>query len=738
MKKQRLIVPFAVVMFTFIPVSLFADQPIFSIAAFSENINDSINFPENSNGTDLLLHDVRTLTGGELDTEWEDSIYYFQPNEYEITRSWQLGPTDHWSAVRFTPIADFILQGVRFCAWNEYDNNTDSAEVYIYSDNDGNPGEALNGGNPVFNDLLPEWAGDRPDDMDENWQEVNFDDLDIDYIEFVQGEDFWIMYGPAPAGELNANNGWWNLAGHTLSRPVRRSKWSTVRDGDEDDWSNMTYNYYIVAEGNLAHYFDLQVQSIFNNENCFFFQSGTEIQFTAIIINTGTIESPDAEVQFTVVDEDENVIFNETEDLGAMDAGDTAGVEAPHTWIPQETGYYYAHATLTGEGLEDDQNPGNNQFSLIQGILRPDGKYYYDDGEFETIVHLSDSVGCGMGFKPVDYPAQLDSIYLYLADGANNINLMVTNSDREILWDDSLNCHAGWNSLAIADENGSPFVINRDMFWIGYFNFGDQSYCDTDLPVAGRNPEMDAVTFRFIREDNNTYFSNDDTGNWAIRCLINTSEIPPNPFSLLHPPNSDTLNVMDASPVDFRWEEWIDPEQGEDFRYNLRITVTLPNDRIRFLSYSRLEEESLTINIPDSIMLEHWNDYLEISWRVIAVSGEDVIECENGFTFAIEPGTEIPENLVTEIPIEYSIVSIYPNPFNPDLNIEIGLPEQSDLRIGLFNIVGREVAIISDNKLTAGYKQFLFNASELPSGIYFIHASVPGKMDETRKIVLIK
>jgi hypothetical protein len=84
--------------------------------------------------------------------------------------------------------------------------------------------------------------------------------------------------------------------------------------------------------------------------------------------------------------------------------------------------------------------------------------------------------------------------------------------------------------------------------------------------------------------------------------------------------------------------------------------------------------------------------------------------------------------------IEY----VYPNPSNMIIKAVINLPQTSMLRVSIFNIIGQEVAVIAEGSFEFGRNEFCFDGSGLSSGIYFIHASVPGKMNEVRKVVLMK
>ncbi|MDP8206547.1 MAG: YCF48-related protein, partial [Candidatus Electryonea clarkiae] len=98
----------------------------------------------------------------------------------------------------------------------------------------------------------------------------------------------------------------------------------------------------------------------------------------------------------------------------------------------------------------------------------------------------------------------------------------------------------------------------------------------------------------------------------------------------------------------------------------------------------------------------------------------------------------IPEEKELFLPNNISILSSYPNPFNPSTTIRLGLPYTTSINVAIYNIIGQKVAQLATGRYSAGYHSIIFNASELSSGIYFIHASVPGKMNEVRKIVLMK
>lgn len=89
------------------------------------------------------------------------------------------------------------------------------------------------------------------------------------------------------------------------------------------------------------------------------------------------------------------------------------------------------------------------------------------------------------------------------------------------------------------------------------------------------------------------------------------------------------------------------------------------------------------------------------------------------------------------VPREFTISSVYPNPFNMFSFINVSLPQASALRLTVYNELGQEVRILAGRRYEAGNHQLQFNGSGLASGAYFIRAEA-GDLLNTRKVVLLK
>lgn len=86
---------------------------------------------------------------------------------------------------------------------------------------------------------------------------------------------------------------------------------------------------------------------------------------------------------------------------------------------------------------------------------------------------------------------------------------------------------------------------------------------------------------------------------------------------------------------------------------------------------------------------------------------------------------------------KFELFQNYPNPFNPSTKIKYSLPEDSYVELKLFDVLGREVAMIVNNEQDQGFYEVEFNASQLASGVY-LYKIQAGKYIKTRKMILMK
>ena len=89
------------------------------------------------------------------------------------------------------------------------------------------------------------------------------------------------------------------------------------------------------------------------------------------------------------------------------------------------------------------------------------------------------------------------------------------------------------------------------------------------------------------------------------------------------------------------------------------------------------------------------------------------------------------------IPDEYYLSEGYPNPFNSQVRLSYGLPEQGLLKINVFEVTGRLVTTLINQEQTAGRYNVTWHASDYPSGLYMIRIEAGGFIN-TKKVMLIR
>jgi hypothetical protein len=89
------------------------------------------------------------------------------------------------------------------------------------------------------------------------------------------------------------------------------------------------------------------------------------------------------------------------------------------------------------------------------------------------------------------------------------------------------------------------------------------------------------------------------------------------------------------------------------------------------------------------------------------------------------------------LPIEFSLEQNYPNPFNPSTSIQYTISSKQNVQLLVYNVLGKEVAILVNEEKPAGNYEVNFDASKLSSGVYFYQLQA-GSFVETKKMILIR
>jgi hypothetical protein len=206
----------------------------------------------------------------------------------------------------------------------------------------------------------------------------------------------------------------------------------------------------------------------------------------------------------------------------------------------------------------------------------------------------------------------------------------------------------------------------------------------------------------------------------------------------------------------------------ETFSYSLESIVTYSNVAVQSPNGGEVwvvgETEDITwtgVNVNEvkielstnngadwSIIIESVPNTGSYSWNVTAQDSSNeclirITNLENGFVYDVSDGTftiDIVSDVDDElngIPSEFNLAQNYPNPFNPVTSIKYQVPEASLVSIKVYDIIGREVAVLVNEVKNPGNYQIYFDGGNLASGVYF-YKMIAGDFSSVKKMNLLK
>jgi hypothetical protein len=93
--------------------------------------------------------------------------------------------------------------------------------------------------------------------------------------------------------------------------------------------------------------------------------------------------------------------------------------------------------------------------------------------------------------------------------------------------------------------------------------------------------------------------------------------------------------------------------------------------------------------------------------------------------------------VTTSLPVRFELFQNYPNPFNPSTNITIAVATHGPVTLRVFDVLGREVTVLVNRELPAGYHNLNWNAAGYPTGIYLYALEIAGTRS-VKKMILLK
>lgn len=408
---------------------------------------------------------------------------------------------------------------------------------------------------------------------------------------------------------------------------------------------------------------------------------------------------------------------------------------------------------------------GDNQFSNPDwanwGLMVPYGAPFKDvnnNGTYEPVIDLPGINGAaqtifvcltdadtnahtiGEGFSGGTIPLYNEvhfTVWCYDNPGYNDMQFMkwVVINKNTIAWDSTI--------AAIMSDTD---LGNYDDDYIGCDTTRNLGFCynaDNDDPQYGINPPAVGIMFLNCGGANSVLSSFSTFTNVSTSTTVCEYDpvAPQNAYWYLKGYKSDgtpwiNIHTMQPTKFVFAYPGWV---EGEGRIANCGgqvggpVIPSSPGDR-RFVMNYKPANQRLTPGdsfvIMSSQLIARGNSNLNSLTQLLQAADVAKNLCQNNFVIGIN-------QVSNEIPVKFNLYQNYPNPFNPVTKIKFDLPGNDFVTLKIYDVLGREIELLINEKLNPGTYSVDWDASNYPSGVYFYRLNTE-RFTQTKKMLLVK
>ena len=314
------------------------------------------------------------------------------------------------------------------------------------------------------------------------------------------------------------------------------------------------------------------------------------------------------------------------------------------------------------------------------------------------------------------------------------------------------------NNAPIASDG--LFTTNEDTDYSGTFSASDAegdslTYSILDSTDNGTLILSDPIsgTFTYSPIEN---FNGSDSLTFSVSdgILLDTGTVNITVVGLNDAPSSFALSEQDSvyitmdnfatDSISFTWDESIDVD-GDELLYDFTASLIV-NGQVK----AEYNSSSLTIR---EMKIDHQSVFDEIfaaqamfgeiEWDVSVRDSMVEVTSENGaLTLGVNASAAVLSINGELLPEVFSLHQNYPNPFNPVTKLRYDLPENGNVNITIYDMLGREVKTLINQAQDAGYRSLIWDATNdygkpVSAGIYLYQIQA-GEYMQTKKMVLLK
>jgi hypothetical protein len=340
------------------------------------------------------------------------------------------------------------------------------------------------------------------------------------------------------------------------------------------------------------------------------------------------------------------------------------------------------NVTFSFQDFPDWLSSSGNQIegTAVEGTQNTSFTVIASDGDLTSTMEVSVTI------IPVNDPPQITSPATATANEGNRFVYRATAVDVDGPWLSIRYIdYPAWLSPSGSEISGTPYNVNPDTTFTVIAS--DNELSDTLKVAVSVITVNDAPYFEYAFPQ--PAFYDLETLNWSLD-LDDYASDPDHPDEEL----SWSYNLLDPHPLIITIDEetHIATISGSNILGILRIAFTVTDP------LNASASDTLTVNMLIS---------------------------------------DVDEDLTAIIPDDFVLFDNYPNPFNPTTTIQYGLPHPCHITLGIYNMLGQQIADLVDEKQAAGMHRIVWDASNVNSGVYFFRIQA-GTWQKVKRMILMK
>lgn len=193
---------------------------------------------------------------------------------------------------------------------------------------------------------------------------------------------------------------------------------------------------------------------------------------------------------------------------------------------------------------------------------------------------------------------------------------------------------------------------------------------------------------------------------------------------------------------DFSWNEFnlnlsssLNIKDISSLNYSTGLKTTFITER-EIVSFFENSCSPVEMEKPEDTYAAVFGTWLRFSFENMPVTIVEMLGTNGSGIFKRDLSTSVEKEEKT-FPNVFRLDQNYPNPFNPSTTIQFSIPEQSFVKLQVFNSLGEKVSTLVSEELDSGNYKYAWIAEKLPSGIYFYRLNT-NKFSEIKKMIIIK